>query len=133
MHLPRPLPHPLTLATLLPLLAMPACVFVPRTTQVYDAQCQTVSRRMVLQEVQVAAIGGCQNEGCVALVLAAGVVGAASAVVSGTIVVSGNIAYWLERRSQCRPPAPAPANSSPASAPATPASQVTGPGLPSGG
>lgn len=119
-------------ATLLPLLALlQACVFVPRTTQVYDAQCQMVSRRMVLQEVQVAAIGGCNNDGCVALVLAAGVVSAASAVVSGTIVVSGNIAYWLEKQAQCRPPNTAP---QPAPVPAAPASAVlSGPGLPSAG
>lgn len=96
-----------TRAALLGLAMLQACVFVPRTTQVYDAECQMVSRRMVLQEVQLAAIGGCQNDGCVALVLAAGVVSAASAVVSGTIVVSGNVAYWLEKQTQCRPPAPA--------------------------
>ncbi|MBK7616695.1 MAG: hypothetical protein KA375_15880 [Vitreoscilla sp.] len=105
-----------TLTGLVALLAsLQACVFVPRTTQVYDAACQTVTRHMVLQEVQVAAIHGCQNEGCVALVVMAGAVGAASAVVSGTIVVTGNIAYWLEKQAQCRPIATPP--TAPASAP----------------
>lgn len=111
-----------TLTGLVALLAgLQGCVFVPRTTQVYDAACQTVTRHMVLQEVQVAAIQGCQNEGCVALIVMAGAVGAASAVVSGTIVITGNIAYWLEKQAQCRP----------AAAPAGPA--LTGPSLPSGG
>ncbi len=126
-----PPPHPAgprwlarLLLVMLPLGWLQACVFVPRTTQVYDAQCRMLSRHMVLQEVQVAAIGGCQNDGCVALVLAAGVVSAASAVVSGTIVISGNIAYWLEKQAQCRPPA---APTVPASAP------FSAPALPSGG
>jgi type III secretory pathway component EscU len=57
---------------------------------------------MVLEEVQVAAIGGCANQGCVALVVGASVVTAASVVISGTIVVTGNIAYWFERKTSCQ-------------------------------
>ena len=34
-----------------PLASVQASVLVPRTTQVYDAACQTVTRHMVLQEV----------------------------------------------------------------------------------
>lgn len=79
-----------------------ACIYVPRTTQVFDPDCQIVANHMVLEEVQVAAIQGCANEGCVALVVGAGVVSAASAIVSGTIVVTGNIAYWFERKAYCR-------------------------------
>ena len=84
------------------LVLMHACVVVPRTTQVYDAECQVVANQMVLQEVQLAAIHQCANQGCVALVVGAGVVSVASLVVSGTIVIAGNIAYWLEKQSQCR-------------------------------
>lgn len=102
-------PQRLKLAGLVALLSgLQACVFVPRTTQVYDPACQTVTRHMVLQEVQVAAIQGCQNEGCVSLVVFAGAVGAASALVSGTVVITGNIAYWLEKQAQCRPALTAP-------------------------
>jgi hypothetical protein len=79
-----------------------ACIYVPRTTQVFDPECQIVANHMVLEEVQVAAIQGCSNEGCVALVVGAGVVSAASAIISGTIVVTGNIAYWFERKAYCR-------------------------------
>lgn len=79
-----------------------ACVVVPRTTQVFDPECQVVSNHMVLEAVQVAAIQQCANQGCVALVVGAGIVTAASAVISGTIVVVGNIAYWFEKQSQCR-------------------------------
>jgi hypothetical protein len=79
------------------------CVFVPRTTQVYDADCRLMVNHMVLEGAQVAAIQGCQNQGCVALVVGAGVVTAATVIVSGTIVVVGNVAYWFEKRARCEP------------------------------
>jgi hypothetical protein len=83
--------------------SLQACVFVPRTTKVFDPGCQVVSNRMVLQEVQIEAIHRCNNEHCIALVMGAGLTAAASAVISGTIVVAGNVAYWLEKQGQCRP------------------------------
>ena len=83
------------------LVLLQACMYVPRTTQVFDPECQAVANHMVLQEVQLAAIQRCSNEGCVALIVAAGVITVASVIISGTIVVAGNIAYWLERRAGC--------------------------------
>ena len=80
-----------------------ACVYVPRTTQVYDADCRLMVNHMVLEGGQVAAIRGCANEGCLALIVGASLVTAASVVVSGSIVVIGNVAYWLERKARCRP------------------------------
>ena len=79
-----------------------ACVVVPRTTQVFDAECQVVANQMVLQEVQIAAIHQCANQGCIALVVGAGIITAASLVVSSSIVIAGNIAYWFEKQSLCR-------------------------------
>ena len=79
-----------------------ACVVVPRTTQVFDAECQVVANQMVLQEVQIAAIHQCANQGCIALIVGAGVITAASLVVSSSIVIAGNIAYWFEKQSLCR-------------------------------
>jgi hypothetical protein len=90
------------LLTLGLLALLQACMVVPRTTQVYDPECQLVSNHMVLEAVQVAAIHQCANQGCVALVVGAGIVSAASVVISGSIVVAGNIAYWFEKHSQCR-------------------------------
>lgn len=78
------------------------CVYVPRTTQVFDPECQRVSNHMVLQEVQVAAIHNCANEACIALIVGAGIVTAASVVISGPIVVAGNVAYWFEKKAQCQ-------------------------------
>lgn len=78
-----------------------ACVYVPRTAQVFDPECRGVANHMVLQEVQLASIQRCANEGCIALIVSAGVATVASVIISGTIVVVGNIAYWLERRAGC--------------------------------
>lgn len=92
-----------TLASTLGLaVVLQGCVYVPRTTQVFDPECQRVSNHMVLQEVQVAAIHSCANEACIALIVGAGIFTAASVVISGPIVVAGNVAYWVEKRAQCQ-------------------------------
>lgn len=80
---------------------MASCVYVPSTVDVYDEDCHVYSRYMQLQSEQVAGFGRCVNEGCIALLVAAGAVTAASAVVSGSIVVAGNVAYWMEKQGRC--------------------------------
>lgn len=85
---------------LLPLL-LSACVVVPRTEIVFDDDCKIQKRQMVLDVQQIGWFGGCANEGCVALLVGAGAVATASAVISGSIAVIGNVVYWLERRGQC--------------------------------
>ena len=89
-----------------------ACVYVPQTTAVYDPDCRIMTRHMTLEAAQVPGFVGCRNEGCVALLAAAGAVTAASAVVSGSIVVAGNVVTWFEKRGQCNrvdaPPRPTP-------------------------
>ena len=87
-------------AAVVPLLA--GCVVVPQTTYGYDPECRIVARHIELQAVQVAAIGGCSNKGCAVLLAAAGVTAAASAVVSGSIMVIGNVVYWMEKQGRCR-------------------------------
>ncbi|MCB1954701.1 MAG: hypothetical protein KDG55_03450 [Rhodocyclaceae bacterium] len=86
------------------------CVFVPRTTLVYDEDCHIEAREMVLEMQQVGAFVGCRGEGCAAILAGAGVVAAASAVVSGSIVIAGNIVYWFEKQGACqrRPEPPEP-------------------------
>lgn len=78
------------------------CVYVPRTTQVYDADCRIEAHRMELELYQVGYFAGCANEGCVSMLVAAGVVTATSAVVSGSIVIAGNIVYWFEKQGRCQ-------------------------------
>lgn len=77
------------------------CVYLPRTVEVYDEDCRIQARQMVLELHQVAVFGGCVNEGCVAMLVTFGAVTAASAVVSGSIVVAGNAVYWFEKRGRC--------------------------------
>ena len=77
------------------------CIYVPRTTSVYDENCKIYARQMTLELTQIAAFGRCVNEGCVAMLVGAGAVTAASAVVSGSIVVAGNVVYWFEKQGQC--------------------------------
>lgn len=97
------------LSALVAALALQACVVVPRTDSVFDHDCQMQRRQMTLEVQQIGAFGGCVNDGCVALLVGAGVVAAASAVVSGSIAVVGNVVYWIEQQGRCRPlPAPPP-------------------------
>jgi hypothetical protein len=86
---------------LLAVLALPACIYVPRTTEVYDTACRVGARQMTLEVTQLGSFGGCQGKGCAELLVAAGAVAAASAVVSGSIVVAGNIVYWFEKEGRC--------------------------------
>jgi hypothetical protein len=81
--------------------ALHGCVVVPRTTTVYDQDCQIEARHMELASQQLVSLVGCRNDGCVAVLVASGAVAAASAVVSGTIVVTGNVVYWFEKQGRC--------------------------------
>lgn len=106
----------------------------------YDPDCRIHARHMVLDQQQVGAIGACRNEGCLVALVAFGAVSAATAVVSGSIVVVGNVAYWFEKRSNCRPVdappvAPGPPAAAAAEAPAhaqptTPPSPLDGERVP---
>ena len=88
-------------ALLLGCLGLAGCIFLPQTTIGYDPACGVTERHMTLQLYQVGAFVGCQNERCVELLAAAGVISAASFVVSGSIVVVGEAVYWLEAKSRC--------------------------------
>jgi hypothetical protein len=77
------------------------CIYVPRTTHVYDDACHIGARQMTLEVTQIGTFGSCQGKGCAELLVAAGAVAAASAVVSGSIVVAGNIVYWFEKEGRC--------------------------------
>jgi hypothetical protein len=101
LTMPRLCFRPARLPVIAAALALQACVFLPRTAEVYDADCQIAARHMVLQPVQIASISGCNNQGCAVLLAASGVTAAASAIISGSIVVAGNAVYWLEKQGRC--------------------------------
>ena len=109
--------HATALALLAASLAS-ACVMVPVRRTDYAAGCADVTHHMELQAVQLDAVNGCKAhrvvayETCTLTVIAATGLVAVSAVVSGSIVVVGNVAYWAERRWLCGPDsaaAPSPA------------------------
>jgi hypothetical protein len=89
------------LLTVLLTVCLSACVFVPVTKDTYDPECRIMSRTLELQPVQMAALNHCSNQDCAGLLVVIGATAAASAVVSGSIVLVGNVAYWIERQGRC--------------------------------
>ena len=82
-------------------MALAGCVYLPRTTNAYDEECQVETRHLRLEATQIGAIGSCNNRDCAYVLVALGAVAAATAVVSGSIVLVGNVVYWLERQGKC--------------------------------
>lgn len=88
-------------ATLLAAALLQACVMVPVMVQRYDVECRVVARHMRLEAIHLGTLQGCSDKACATLLAAVGVTAAASAVISGSIAVVGNVVYWLERRGHC--------------------------------
>ena len=86
-----------------------ACVVVPQTREVYDAECKVMKRQMTLQTAQLGGFQSCGDDACKALLVAAGAVTAASAVVSGSVALVGNMLFWFERQGSCARVAATPA------------------------
>jgi hypothetical protein len=84
------------------LLLSGGCVYLPRTTTIYDEKCKILRHHMTLEVHQAATIAGCSNEACAAALVLFGAVTAATAVVSGSVVAVGNVVYWLEKQGQCQ-------------------------------
>jgi hypothetical protein len=105
--------------TLLAISLTAGCMVVPKTTSTYNADCRMVQKHITLEAQQVGAVANCRNNAeCTGLLAFYGVVAAASAVVSGSVAVVGNVAYWLEKQGQCNrqganQPEPKPASASP--------------------
>jgi hypothetical protein len=81
------------LPTLAAVLLLGGCIVVPRTAEVYDPQCRTMVRQVVLETAVIGTIGHCSNDGCAVMLASMGIVSAASAVVSGSVAIIGNILY----------------------------------------
>ena len=81
------------------------CVVVARTTETYDPSCQVVTHHVELEARQIAVIGNCRNNAeCTGMLVVTGVIAGASAVISGSIAVVGNVVYWMEKQGQCLRP-----------------------------
>ena len=97
------------LAVVLGLAALQAaCIVVPQTREFYDPECRMLKKEMRLETAVVGRFQACQGDGCIALLVATGAVTAASAVVSGSIALVGNVAYWFENQGRCNRPDPQP-------------------------
>jgi hypothetical protein len=68
---------------------------------VYDEGCRTQMKHLTMEMRQIGSLGQCQGNGCAEMLLAAGTLAATSAVVSGGIVVTGNVVYWVEKQGRC--------------------------------
>ena len=94
--------HSNRLSVLAVVVVLQGCVVVPKTQEYYDADCQIYARRMTLSaEAARIVINPCGGAECVAQLVSAGIVGAATAVVSGSIVIVGNTVYWFEKQGRC--------------------------------
>lgn len=80
-------------------LTLSACVVVPKIDQeeTNSSACKTYTRSMKL-DVVVTNPGSCGDEYCLAAYLA---VFAGSAIISGSIVLTGNTVHWLEYQGTC--------------------------------
>jgi hypothetical protein len=87
-------------------LAGAGCVIVPVQMEDYDPACRLVTHHIELQPVVLGQLNSCSGQGCEAVVLASLGVTAVSAIVSGSIAIIGNVAYWAEHRAGCVVPPP---------------------------
>ncbi len=85
--------------------ALAGCVVVPQTRHSYDPECGVATKHITLEVAVLPGFHSCQGDGCVTLMVTAGVVTVASTVISGSVAVIGNVLYWAERKAGCpRPP-----------------------------
>ncbi len=96
------------------MMTLQSCVVVPQTREVYDPDCRMLTRQMTLETAVLGGFQSCAGDGCAAMLAAAGAVTAASAVISGSIALVGNVVYWFERQGQCSRPQPSSTISAPA-------------------
>jgi predicted small integral membrane protein len=101
---------PRSAAAILACTLLSSCVVVPVTVVGYDPDCRIVTHQMQLKTVQAdmtinCATRGTNNPACLEWLEAAIVTATGSAIVSGSIVVVGNVIYWAEERIGCYVPA----------------------------
>ena len=83
------------------------CVVVPVDRDAFDDDCKVTTHHMELTTVQLKQVYGCSEQvNLFGPMCVLGAVGLAtvSTVVSGSLVVVGNVAYWTEHRAACVAP-----------------------------
>ncbi len=79
-----------------------ACVVVPVTTEGYDPDCRVITHHMTLKVKQLQELQDCSGRNDCLLQYV--VIFGASAAVSGSIVLVGNVVYWAEQQAACTAP-----------------------------
>lgn len=92
-----------SLAMLLAVSFLSGCVFYPKKIEYDDPECNIRTKRMELAVLELNGGSGCGSssgdvEVCLAVYLGTA---AASAIVSGSLVIIGNSIFWLERQGKC--------------------------------
>jgi hypothetical protein len=88
-------------------LVISACIYVPVVDEhdTDSASCKTYTKSMTLETIELQgniAQPGCRTGDCAAAALAGVVVvTAGSAIISGSIVLTGNTIHWLEYQGTC--------------------------------
>ena len=79
-------------------LILSACAYYPKQIEVYDSECKINHKKLVLGKDKTnMRVGNCENEGCIANLLTIPV----QALVAGSVIIVGNIIYWLEKEGTC--------------------------------
>ncbi len=93
----------------LSILLLTACAYTPKQITYYDKECGVVSKKFIIHEEKIGLIPTglqCTNDKCrevfLATILGSAFVGTISAIISGTIVITGNTIYWLEKQTNCQ-------------------------------
>jgi len=81
-----------------------SCAVVPKATHdADDARCNLITRKMELDTTGTGNVNCAGNDGRAVLICLGfvGTVAAASAIVSGSIVLAGNTVHWVEKQGRC--------------------------------
>lgn len=98
--------------------SLSACIYVPVVDESKEsaAACQTITKHMSMQnlfemeardtqgrsnDIPINIGSGCNSECAAAILAAVVVVSAGSAIISGSIVLTGNTVHWLEYQGTC--------------------------------
>jgi hypothetical protein len=109
---------PKAFSVILLVFTLPACVYVPVVDESKEpaSACQTITKHMSMQNlletgshdaqgrsngIPINISGGCTSECAAAILAAVVVVSAGSAIISGSIVLTGNTVHWLEYQGTC--------------------------------
>jgi hypothetical protein len=82
-------------------LLLSGCLVLPKVDMNQPVPCPLVTREVTLDVVQMAGVGPCRQHDCLLQLTAGTVIFAASAVVSGSVALVGNVLHWVERTQKC--------------------------------